>query len=329
MSSFSTNRKIALLIAYLRTRLKEVEPNETTQRRQGRRGKKRGQLSVEDLAERLEITQRGCTNAFDFTSDKTRELLRGSVDLEARDEESVLSALQALLAECGADFDVKSGLPNSLAEKFIVELPNWLRPAWMEPPIQGEELGGAARRLSGVWRFFFVAPTIENGEVSVEIHGYAALFRPQSPNQMEFTIVSKQRQWKGAAYVIAPHLYTLVQDTTQPDSLSQSAFFVTNVPTATHPEIVGTGVGLERLPRKKMTAGTVAVLCFGTKWRPGPDEAELQMVLEGSIQGVSFDDRALEKIRKTFFALNRSRGNANDRRCGGRSKGNGSTKPFL
>lgn len=268
MSSYQTNRKIAVVMAFLRKQLKGAAPYLS---KKGKRGKDRTRLSIEDLASFLAAAQVSGRAAYDFTRENTDALLKGIADLEAAEEECVLAALDSLVQKTGKPWDMKSSVPLEIEAEFSMYLPEWLKIPWpvfaptnenLLISARGVEFGGTGALLAGIWQCFYIRPVPEPDIREPQLQGFALCFRPTSASSMHVDFIGHNRNMEGSAVLIERHLYLAL---THHEGANASLIIV-NAPIQRSLRFAGTGTGLAHPDNEENVPSAVAFACFGQKW---------------------------------------------------------------
>jgi len=270
VSSYETNRKIALVLAFLRKRLKGATPYLS---KEGKRGKDRTRLSIEDIAALLAAAQVSGRAVYDFTRENTDALLKGIADLEAAEEECVLAALNSLVQKTERPWDLKSSVPLEIEAEFSMLLPEWLKIPWpvfaptnenLLISARGVEFGGTGALLAGIWQCFYIRPVPEPDIREPQLQGFALCFRPASASSMHVHFIGHNRNMEGSAVLIERHLYLAL---THHEGANASLIIV-NAPIQRSLRFAGTGTGLAHPDNDENVPSAVAFACFGQKWHP-------------------------------------------------------------
>lgn len=311
MSSYSTNRAIALALAFLRIQLKDSAAASPTSKKLGR-GKGRSRLSVNDLMITLNnAASRSGNNTFQFNGDTTDALIKGIADLTPIETLSVQAAIQVLIDSIESRVaGLGTHLPNSL-EQFADDLPEFMRTRWPESEdglsalIAGAPLGRLVSTLQGTWRCFYVRPaeTVYSLEPP-PLQGFTIRFHSADITTMAVEFIGHDRYMSGLAHYLNMHLYIFLRDQKNPNAST----LIINAPTDHFQGFSGTGVGLARPRVGQHIPSAVAFMCFGQKWEMCADESDAfdaiitAMKTGAEVQG---DQKAFleEKCRAEYKSL--------------------------
>lgn len=270
MSSYPTNRTIALALACLRVRLRSTSTD--TQRKVGARGEGRVRLSVDKLAKLLTKAQDATGKRYVFTRKRTNDLINGVAELSSADETNIFSAVQALVDTVEPPFALSDRFPDWLEREFASELPEFIRTPWpakddsLTTLIGGAPLGRLTGTLQGTWRCFYIRPLPQLHETHIQ--GFILRFRPADATSMHVEFAGHDRHMIGLAYLLNVHLYLFLRD--QKDE--NVSMLLLNAPTDHFTGFSGTGTGLVRPAIGQYLPSAAAFVCFGQKWAHTPEE---------------------------------------------------------
>lgn len=282
MSSWIVLRRIAILIKFLKQELKPEH---------------RPELGDADLATLLNEVQSAPPN-FTFTGARVNELLNAKMRLNPGKETAVLNTLQRLLdAKTRHTLDVTKDPPQWIEDQCASGLREGLRELPAGAVIQGEHLGDKAKLLEGVWESFVVILS-EQGGLEPYLLRFPLIFRQSSPTHMSLLMISRNREWRGAAHMIGSHLYMHLRDVSD----TKTATFITNLPVKQRLKISGVGTTVAPESGVDPNPAVIGALCFGQKWRPPlrADDALAAAAVRLVQAGGHIDEADIQTMRVGF-----------------------------